>query len=591
MLLKKIRTLALAGLTTLVSLGGLFLPNEGQSTSAITSAEPSAHSVKIEVKGLNPDLTTQVTAQLQYRFEALVRPLTVKTVQHWHQQATDVIQRTLAPYGYFTPTITSSLVYRPPVWLATYQIKLGQPVRITRLHLSLQGNGIDNAVLNRQVEQIPLHQGDIFVSTDYEEMKQQLLNTAVAQGYLSAYFATRQVILNRQTHQAEINLILETGPRYYFGPIYFKQSILDQAFLMRYVPFKVGDPYSSDQVLALQNQLNQSGYFQRISVNDLQIDKQSSQSIPLVFNLTPNRAQKYSAGIGFSTDVGFKGNLGWQSRYLNRWGHTLNIMSQLSKVQNSLQAIYMIPGSQPNTDSYNFNFAIVKKILPQSKSTKQQIGFSSRSEWQQWQRNLFINYQIERFNYTNKLPQISHLLTPGINFSRSAFENTSYPLSGYRINFSTQGAVKNVLSNVSFLQAQIQGKRIFSWNDQSRWLVRGDFGFTLTSDGKSSFPPSLLFYAGGSQSIRGYSYQQLSGLYLATASIEYQHRIFGSFYGTTFFDTGNACDQLPMHLYHGAGIGIVWASPFGAVELSVAKALNYPGHPVRIQFSMGSDLL
>jgi translocation and assembly module TamA len=590
MLLKKIKTIVITGLP-IVWLGGLFLPNVGQSATTALAQQHTAHSVKIEIKGLNPDLTAQVAAQLQYRLEALVRPLTAKTVQHWHQQATNVIQRTLAPYGYFTPIITSSLVYHPPVWLATYQIKLGPPVRITRLHLSLQGNGANNTVLKRQIEHVPLYKGDIFVSSDYEEMKQQLLNTAVAQGYLSAYFGTRQVILNRQTHQAEIDLILKTGPRYYFGPIDFKQSIFDQQFLMRYVPFKVGDPYSSDQVLALQNQLNQSGYFQRISVNDLQIEKQSSQSIPLIFNLTPNLSQKYSAGIGFSTDVGIKGNLGWESRYLNRWGHKLNIMSQLSRVQNSLQAVYVIPGAKPNTDSYNFNFAIVKKILPQVKSTTQQIGFSSRSEWRQWQRNLFINYQIERFNDTNQPRKISHLLTPGINFSRSAFENNSYPLSGYRLNFRTQGAVKNILSNVSFLQAQIQGRKIFSWNDQSRWLIQGDLGFTSTSD-DSSFPPSLRFYAGGSQSIRGYSYQQLGpGLYLATASLEYQHRIFGSFYGTAFFDTGNASNQLPMPFYHGAGVGIVWASPFGAVELSVAKALNYPGHPIRIQFSMGSDLL
>ena len=102
----------------------------------------------------------------------------------------------------------------------------------------------------------------------------------------------------------------------------------------------------------------------------------------------------------------------------------------------------------------------------------------------------------------------------------------------------------------------------------------------------------MLFYAGGSQNIRGYAYQSLGpGRYLLVGSIEYQHRLIRNFYGALFFDAGNAVNDFPIHLQKGAGIGLVWASPLGPLELTAGKALDIPSHPIRFQFTMGFDFL
>lgn len=207
------------------------------------------------------------------------------------------------------------------------------------------------------------------------------------------------------------------------------------------------------------------------------------------------------------------------------------------------------------------------------------------------ERNLFLNYQIERFNYLNRPKTNSHLLTPGLNLSYSKFDNPLFAHHGYQLNFRLQGADQNILSNTSFLQTEIQGKYILSWDDKSRLLFRGDVGYTLTSN-LANFPPSLLFYAGGSQSVRGYAYQSLGPApYLVTGSIEYQHKLINNFYGAIFFDAGNAVNNFPIHLQKGSGLGLVWASPLGPMEVTAGKALDLPGHPVRFQFTMGFDFL
>lgn len=543
-----------------------------------------------QIQGLKPALTALVKARLAHSLETLTPPLTSHVIQAWNEHAPAEIQQALSPYGYFKPSIHSKLLYQNKTWQAIYTINPGPLLKITQLKASIQGEGANNAVLKKLMDQLPLHQGDSFLSERYEQTKQKLLSTAIAEGYLSAYFSQHRVLINRQSYIAHVDLVLDTGPRYYFGPINFEQTILKDSFLRRYIPFKTGDPYSSEQLLKLQDNLNRSGYFRHISINDLIAQKQSQQ-IPVLFKLTPRPPQQYTAGIGYSTDVGIRGTLGWESRCLNQFGHKLSIMSQLSKVQNSLQTTYTIPGTQPNTDNYNINFAIVRKQLSQVDSTTQQIGLGSSHQWKGWQRNLFLNYQIERFNYIDRPSKISHLLTPGITFSRSQFDNPMYALHGYRFNLRVQGADKNLLSSASFLQTQLQTKYILSWNQNSRVILRSDLGYTITPN-PTNFPPSLLFYAGGSLSVRGYDYQALGpGRYLMVGSAEYQHKIVNNFYGAAFFDMGNAVNNFPINLQKGAGIGVVWVSPLGPMELTLGKALDLPNHPVRLQFSMGVDLL
>lgn len=554
------------------------------------SAE-APHLIVYQIRGLDPILTTIVKARLAHSLEALTTPSNSAIIQTWNEHAPAEIQQALSPYGYFKPSIHSKLLYQPnKTWQAIYTINPGPLLKITQLRVSIQGEGTNNAVLKMLINQLPLHQGDSFLSERYEQAKQKLLSTAIAEGYLSAYFSQHHVLINRKSYLANVALVLDTGPRFYFGPIIFQQTILKDSFLRRYIPFKIGTPYSSEQLLKLQDNLNRSGYFQHISINDLATEKQNQQ-IPILFKLTPRPSQQYTAGIGYSTDVGIRGTLGWESRYLNQFGHKLSIMSQLSKVQNSLQTTYTIPGQHPNTDNYNINFAIVHKRLAQVDSTTQQIGLGSTHQWKGWQRNLFLNYQIERFNYVDRPTIISHLLTPGITFSRSQFDNPIYALHGYRVNLRVQGADKNLLSSASFLQTQLQTKYILSWNENSRMILRNDIGYTMTPN-PDNFPPSLLFYAGGSQSVRGYDYQALGpGRYLVVGSVEYQHKIVSNFYGAAFFDLGNAVNKFPINLQKGAGVGVVWISPLGPMELTVGKALDLPNHPVRLQFSMDVDLL
>ena len=74
------------------------------------------------------------------------------------------------------------------------------------------------------------------------------------------------------------------------------------------------------------------------------------------------------------------------------------------------------------------------------------------------------------------------------------------------------------------------------------------------------------------------------------ASLEYEHRLRGEFYGALFVDGGNAFDGATIDPAYGAGLGIKWRSPIGLLRLYVAHPLNKSDDSYKIHVSLGADL-
>ena len=144
-----------------------------------------------------------------------------------------------------------------------------------------------------------------------------------------------------------------------------------------------------------------------------------------------------------------------------------------------------------------------------------------------------------------------------------------------------------------------QAKGLYTVFDRHRFLTRLQLGAVATND-FSSIPPSLRFFAGGDQSVRGYAYQTLSpvdntgdtvgGRYLMASTLEYQYEFIDRWRAATFVDYGNAVDSPTDPLKTAVGLGIRWVSPIGPLRVDLARSLSDPQEGFRIHFSMGPEL-
>ena len=126
---------------------------------------------------------------------------------------------------------------------------------------------------------------------------------------------------------------------------------------------------------------------------------------------------------------------------------------------------------------------------------------------------------------------------------------------------------------------------------------RGRGSFQLKFDKLS---PSLRFFAGGDNNLRGYGYESISpkdssgaltgAKYIATSSLEYQYRVYGNWWGAVFYDYGDAFNDKP-DFKRGTGFGVRWASPVGPIRLDFAWGLDAsPGDEFKIHFTLGPEL-
>jgi translocation and assembly module TamA len=113
-----------------------------------------------------------------------------------------------------------------------------------------------------------------------------------------------------------------------------------------------------------------------------------------------------------------------------------------------------------------------------------------------------------------------------------------------------------------------------------------------------SVPDTLLFRAGGDDSVRGYAYWSLgpelggvtvSGSTLLTGSLQVSRPIFAeqpAFLWALFVDAGNASDGWNnMRPVFGYGAGLHWRSPVGPLRLDLAYGQEV--HKFRLHFSVG----
>jgi translocation and assembly module TamA len=123
---------------------------------------------------------------------------------------------------------------------------------------------------------------------------------------------------------------------------------------------------------------------------------------------------------------------------------------------------------------------------------------------------------------------------------------------------------------------------------KDRVVLRGNFSYTCIHK-IEDLPLSFQSFAGGSQSIRGYGYNSIGpGNTTWVGSLEYQRHIKGNWYLSAFYDAGHVGKNLGGEVKRGIGVGVIWQSPIGALQLTAAQAQDLRGKPIAIQFSMGS---
>jgi translocation and assembly module TamA len=542
--------------------------------------------VKLDIRGVNDELKKNIEARLDVDSLKNQSPTDIK---QFFLDSPNEVKKAIEPFGYFKSHVSYTLTQQQNNWFAAFDTQPGPPILIRHIDLQLSGAGANDAAFEKLIKNFALHEHQVFSAATYEQEKNKLVNLAAERGYYLATVEDAEVLIDLQHYYVDIKLHFNTGPRYRFGDILFNKTALSEAFLRRFAPFKPGDPYNAEKIRTFQNNLNSSDYFTESSVEP-DFTGAQNQAVPVKVNLKPVPLRQYNFGLGFGTDTGPRGALGFIWKPTTSSAQYFKTEGQVSMVSSNLQADYIIPGKNPVTDQYRLSGALQQQDIGAGKSASQKITASYSHDVNGWKRTLALSLQRERSTLEDNVTyQTQVMLLPSVNWAKIVKDDPIRPTRGRSINIKILGT-PGLWGNTAFLQTQLDYKQIFPILQKDRILLRGSVGRTFTQNAEK-LPLSFQYYGGGSQSIRGYAYNSIGpGSNLLIGSAEYRRHITGDWYAAAFIDAGSIDNTIAQDFKKGIGLGVVWQSPIGALELTVAQAQDTPGKPLTIQFSMGPDL-
>lgn len=588
----------------------------------------AADDVDVNIQGIDDPLKANVRKLLSLTNEHK-KPWSGGYIQRLFRLAPKEIKQALQPYGYFNPEIKAHLE-KPgkggKTWKARFKIQHGPATKITRLNIGVEGPGKNLDAIQHALHSTRLKKGNRLIQSRYSDTKSALHDAAYNAGYLRANFPQSSIRVSPKNNTAAIDLVLNTGPRYYFGPVTFKQNLLTDQFVHRFVPFSPGQPYDAEKLIDLQLKLSDSGYYSQVEIqaprdkarrvpglheqfNHLLFprlappESGSELRIPVMVKAKASKGQVYRVAPGYGTNTGPRLGLGVKFPHINKYGHQFRTDLRVSERQRTLRSSYDIPIKDVTRDKLSFTAKVSNERWGDITSMLYGLGIIRDTGWSLGHQRIYLKFEREDYDLGPGRGGNRHswLLYPGYNISLQKADSLVFTRKGVSLSLDVRGASEALASSTNFIRADIAGHAVVPVTATTRLVFRTELGAISASDFRE-VPPSQRFYAGGSFSVRGYSYQSISptnddnddigGRFLATGSAEADWFFYKKFGIAAFFDAGDVTDHIGDYdLQKGVGIGFRWGSPVGMVRFDVAHPLmNSTHHGIRIHFSIGPDL-
>ncbi len=550
----------------------------------------------IEVTGVDSELKKNIELHM---------PVTIPTctadrgeVKQFFTTVKKHLRKASRALGYYDSEFRSGGSIVKNCWKLRLRITPGLPTKITSQNIKVVGEGSKDELFNNILATPPYEKGDVFNHQKYSDFKTQLSEATQSLGYFDAEFTSHSIKVSPLSHQASIDLVLNTGKRYRYGKVTVDQKILSSNTMKNYLLIKEGALYDTKDLIEQQQLLQRSGYYKLIKVEVLH-DQAKDNQVPVVITLTSKKRNAYKYKVGYGSDTGVRVSAEMNRRWTGSKGKQLKAKVQLAQNLSGLSLKLISPRKKPEDDTLVYNFDIQQDKNDDITSLSIDVGGKhTRKLSNDWIQTASIGWLLDKTQVDGGESIRSKLLLFGVGLDKTKADNLLYPNDGWRLKVGLKGAIKGLITDQNVLQLEASAKRIINFS-KGKVVGRIHIGST-TVENFDALPKSLRFFAGGGRSVRGYSYESLGeidsndktigGKHVLDLSLEYQHPITESWSVATFIDAGNAFNDInDPNLKVGVGFGARWRSPIGPVRIDLGFPKGDYKHP-QLHLSVGSDL-
>ncbi|WP_334189289.1 autotransporter assembly complex protein TamA [Noviherbaspirillum sp.] len=449
----------------------------------------------------------------------------------------------------------------------------------------------------------PLNIGEPFTQEEWSDAKQSGLRVLQRRRFAAARLADSQARILADKNAAELFATYDSGPAFTLGEVKISGTRRYPESIIRNVnPLNVGEEYTSERLLEFQRQLLRTPYFSNAVIN-IDTNPANANLTPVNVRVTEFPAQRLRGGVGYTTDTGARVE-GLYSHY-NLFGRAWVLDAQ-TRVEQRRQLGSLSLSMPPSRGAWvnGANGSVERTTLEGVDLRTRRLGVRRAQSTDKVDTAYSIQYYRDELTQINGAalpedvlvqPGVHQALVAGIAKTWRDVDDARFPRNGRVLSVEAGVALKGLLTDQTFFRVSSRIREFLPIGERDVVILRGELGAVITEGGNAAVPASLLFRAGGTESVRGYPFQSIgnerNGIvyptrYIATGGVEYLHWLTESWGGAVFYDVGTATDRWnDKQFFQAIGVGARWRSPVGRVNVDLAYGIQ--AGSIRPHLSLG----
>ena len=454
-----------------------------------------------------------------------------------------------------------------------------------------------------------------FLVDKYTTSKRDLENFLMNNGYGNATVSGK-VVVNKKTYTADITFIVTPGVRQQFTTVFLSgnETVRDNDIL-RELAFKQGDMFSQARITETQRQIFRTNLFSSVIVEPEKSEEDND--VPVSIEVEEREKHSTMLGLGYGSEDRFRVNAEWTKRYLFNSVRTLNVSFRYSSLLLSGVVNLTQPYFIDRFSSLGVNTGYQRDYLPsysnEQVSSKVRVGRVLTDTLETYiAYNLELNRPVSVSD--SLLQQLLETRTGDYYFISGLMFGIQYdtvrnklaPTGGATCSLYIEPATFLLGSKLDYLRGIAEARVFQQLVPKYIGALRCRAGFITPSRFTRDIPVFKRFFSGGSNTVRGYSFQSLGpvdsagsaigGHYIFEGNIEIRYPVYKDLGGVVFMDGGNVfmnkIDYSNFDLKYGAGIGLRYSTIVGPLRVDLAFPLDpFPELAVSryaIYFSLGN---
>lgn len=491
-----------------------------------------------------------------------------------------------------------------PVRVVSFEVEspLWPSWLLSGLGAEIQSSGDAKVRAAENFPLLPLHVGDILDVAKYNATKKMLALLFADHGYARVEVQGSNNIF-RQEHQADVRLVVIPGRQFTVGTLSIEgnKRVADY-IILRELHLEPGSLFSLSEIIDSRHRLHDLDLFTSVTIEP-DWSKESANAVPLKITVEEKPPHGIKLGAGYGTEDKFRALAQVRWRNFLRRGYVVRLTGKYSGLGHSVETAFENPYFLGHADlelSYFLGYEHQELESYQNDKYYSRIrldkGLSRTS-------SLYAVHNLETNNTSDLSGSLSKTVLEKFgrveeqNFLLSSLEagglfsnvdDQFSPSSGMSLSYSLEAAASAIGSEFEFLRQKAEWRGYFSPVEKLVIALRSTAGSVDPVHSQDYIPISKRFFAGGSNSVRGYAYQDLGvkdqqgdpigGYSLFEASAELRFPLYDNLKGVLFLDGGNIfADPYQFDLAalrYGGGLGFRYQTPVGPIRVDLAYKLN-----------------